>query len=99
MIDEREYEVVIIKKNNKNSYIRVKEDMRIYVSTNYFTSKRHIKNMLNENIAYLKKMLDKVERKVENSKLFYYLGKKYDIIMLPEENITILDNRIYVKND
>ena len=30
LIDDKEYEVVIQKKNNKNTYIRVKEDLKIY---------------------------------------------------------------------
>ena len=28
LIDDKEYEVVIQKKNNKNTYIRVKEDLK-----------------------------------------------------------------------
>ena len=36
--DGNKYEIVIIKKNNKNTYIRVKEDLKIYVTTNRFTS-------------------------------------------------------------
>ena len=38
-INDKEYEVIIIKKNNKNTYLRVKEDLKIYITTNYFTSK------------------------------------------------------------
>ena len=38
-LDGIEYDVIINKKNNKNLYIRVKEDMKIYVSCNYFTTK------------------------------------------------------------
>ena len=36
LIDDKEYEVVIQKKNNKNTYIRVKEDLKIYVTTSIY---------------------------------------------------------------
>ena len=45
LIDDKEYEVVIQKKNNKNTYIRVKEDLKIYVTTSYFASKLYIYNL------------------------------------------------------
>lgn len=95
-IDNIDYEVVINKKNNKNTYIRFKEDMKIYVSTNYFVTKNQIIKMLDENIDYLKSIILKVERKQEKSELFYYLGNKYDIIIMSGSNINIMDNIIYV---
>ena len=42
----KDYDIVINKKNNKNLYIRVKEDRKIYVTCNYFTSDRMIKKVL-----------------------------------------------------
>lgn len=96
IIDDKEYEVVIVKKNNKNTYIRVKEDMRIYISTNYFTTKGQIKRLLDRNREYLSKVIMNVERKKEKQELFYYLGNKYDIIIMPGSDVTIIDNNIYV---
>lgn len=95
-IDNVEYEVVINKKNNKNTYIRFKEDMKIYVSTNYFVTKHQIIKMLDENIDYLRSIIVKVERKQEKNELFYYLGNKYDIIIMPGADINIMDSIIYV---
>ena len=51
-VEGRELEVVIIKKRNKNTYVRVKEDMKIYVTTNYLTTKGYIKKLLDENYNY-----------------------------------------------
>ena len=48
-VDGQKLEVIITKKNNKNTYIRIKEDMKIYVTTNYFTTKSQIKKLLNDN--------------------------------------------------
>ena len=42
-LENQEYDVIIERKNNKNTYIRVKEDLRIYVTTNYFVTKNQIK--------------------------------------------------------
>ena len=82
VIDNKVYEVVIIKKKNKNTYIRVKEDMKIYVTTNYLTSKRYIKNLLDENYNYLVKMINNMCKKNEKKDLFFYLGNSYDIIFV-----------------
>ena len=32
------YKVLVIKKNNKNTYIKIKDDMTICVTTNYLTT-------------------------------------------------------------
>ena len=82
VIDNKVYEVVIIKKRNKNTYIRVKDDMKIYVTTNYLTSKRYIKNLLDENYSYLVKMIKNMCKKNEKKDLFFYLGNSYDIIFV-----------------
>lgn len=96
IIDKEEYEVVITKKNNKNTYIRVKEDMKIYVSTNYFVTNGQVKKILDRNIEYLSKTIPKVERKKEKTEFFYYLGNKYDIIIMPGEDVSIINDIIYV---
>jgi len=76
-INHQEYEVVIKKKNNKNTYIRVKDDMKIYVTTHYLASKSYVKNLLDNNIDYLEKMLEKREVQKQKEASFYYLGNKY----------------------
>ena len=98
-INNQEYDVVIIKKNNKNTYIRVKEDMKIYVTTNYLVNKSYIKNILDNNIDYLEKMLSKRKQDQEKEESFYYLGNIYDIIYVSSiDNLEIVENKIYVKN-
>lgn len=98
IIDGIEYEVIIDKKNNKNTYIRVKDDMKIYVSTNYFVTKRQIKGLLDKNIDYLRKVISKIERKKEKIDFFYYLGNKYDIIIMPGFGVSIMDHIIYTES-
>ena len=90
--------VYIEKKNNKNTYIRIKEDLNIYVTTNYFTTEKQVIKLLDNNYDYLFKMLNNMKQRNEKKELFYYLGKKYDIIYL-DSNVELYDDKIYVKNE
>lgn len=98
-LDNVVYNVIIQRKNNKNLYIRVKEDMKIYVTCNYFTTKLEIKRILNENKDALRKMVKKVNKINDDNSKFFYLGNFYDIII--DENVDrviIKDNIIITKN-
>ena len=47
---EEDYNIIIEKKKtNKNTYIRVKQDLSIYVTTNYFTREKEIIKLIEEN--------------------------------------------------
>ena len=99
IIDNKEYEVVIIKKRNKNTYIRVKSDLKIYITNNYLATRSYIKELLDKNSFEIKKMIEKVDKKNKKNEQFYYLGKVYDIIIVPSlNNIDFDDDRIYVKD-
>ena len=95
-LDGRHYEVIIEKKNNKNLYIRVKEDGKNHVTCNFFTTKNMILKVLDENTKSLQKMVKHIEKQNEKSSKFFYLGNSYDIII--DENIKkveIIDDKIY----
>ena len=95
------YDVVIEKKNNKNLYIKVKEDLKIYITCNYFTTKKQIVDVLNKNVDTIIKMIEKQIRNIEKSNQFLYLGNKYDIIIVPViDNIDVDDDNfiIYAKD-
>lgn len=94
-IDQEKLEVVILKKNNKNTYIRIKEDMKIYVTTNYFVTKKQVKKLLDENYTSLQKMLNRVKSQKEKEATFYYLGEKYDIILMKVEKVEMIHHKIY----
>ncbi len=93
-----EYDVVIEKKNNKNLYIRVKEDLKIHVTCNRFVSKNMIKKVLDENIKSLEKMINHAKLKHEKEDKFFYLGKSYDIIFSDVDKVYIHDNKIITKD-
>ncbi len=95
--NNNKYEVEIIKKNNKNIYIRIK-DNKIIVTCNYFTTKREIEKLIKTNYNSITKMIDKVNIKKEKEDNFYLFGTKYDIIY-GFSDINISDNKIYIKDN
>ena len=98
-INGTEYDVVIEKKHNKNIYIRVKEDMKIHVTASFLTSKRTILSILDNNKEALEKMLESVEKKKKKAEYFFYLGNKYDIIIVSsQEGVEVADGYIYTKS-
>lgn len=98
VIDEIEYNVNIIKKNNKNTYIRIRNN-EIYITTNYFVSKSYIKQLLDKNYCTIKKMIEKENKKIEKNNNFYFLGKKYDVIYVNYSDIEISADKIFVKSE
>ena len=98
VVNDIEYEVIIEKKNNKNTYIRIR-DNKIYITTNYFVSKSYIKSLLDKNYDVIKKMIEKNNQRLERSNKFYYLNKEYDIIFVNYCDIEINDNKIFVKSE
>lgn len=96
---DEEYNINIIRKNNKNTYIRVNDNLDIVVTTSYLAPDFYIKKVINQNSDSVNKMLSKKKMEQEREEGFYYLGKKYDIIIVPTiDNVEINDNYIYIKN-
>ena len=90
------YDVEIIRKNNRNTYIRVKNG-KIMVTTNFLTSNSSIKKLIMNNIASIKKMIDTDSKKMDKEENFYYFGRKYDIIYGFNE-VEFTDDKIYAQN-
>ena len=90
------YDVEIIKKNNKNTYVRVKAG-KIIVTTNYFVSKNEIIKLIKNNQDSIIKMINKDNKKKEKNDNFYYFGNKYDVIY-GFNDIEITSDKIFVKD-
>ena len=100
VIDDISYDVVIEKKGNKNTYIRIKDDNVIYVTTNYLMPKFKIKKLLDDNKDVIIKMIDKNNKRQEKNEHFYYLGKKYDLVKIPTfKSVEVDNNKIYYPNE
>lgn len=79
IIEDKEYNINITKKNQKNTYLRIKEDKQIYITTSKYVSDQKIKEFIEENKEYIAKKLNKMEQKTLNEDEFLYLGKTYQI--------------------
>ena len=77
--NNKKYEVVIEKKNNKNTYIRVKEDLKIYVSTSYLTPKIMIKSLIGKNKQQAQEIIENYENMLDE--------KEYNSDLLGELNV------------
>ena len=94
--NDKEYNIDIIRKNNKNTYLRVKNNT-IVVTTNYLTSIKKIEKLIEENRNFINKALEKNETKKEDSS-FKLFGESYDIIYgFP--NTEISKTKIYTKDE
>lgn len=97
IINNQEREVIITRKrSNKNTYLRVKEDLNIYITTNYYTSLKEIEKIIKNNIISIEKMSNRQEKKQEKEENFYYLGKKYDIVYLNCKDIILGDDKVLI---
>ena len=95
-IDNLYYPVEVIRKKNKNTYIRVKSGNVISVTTNRWVTDRQIEKLLKENEKVLKKMLIKCQKEEEKKNNFYILGQAYDIIVVSGiDKIEISDNKVF----
>ena len=106
-LNNQKYYVEIIKKRNKNTYIRVKNGI-IYVTTNSFCRKEEIKKLILNNEKSIIKMIEHDNKKQEREENFYYFGNKYDVIYgfncleFDEDKIYVKDKKTldkYLKED
>ena len=97
-INNKLIEVTIIRKNIKNIYIRVK-NQKIVVTASFLVSEKYIKELINKSSDSINKMLEKEKRKIEKESEFYYLGNKYNIVILNNIDKPIIEDKyIYVKD-
>ena len=96
--DNENYEIIIIKKNNKNTYIRVKEDLKIYITTNKFARDKDIEKLIIANYDSIKDCLEKMKRKKQKNDKNFILGKEVDIIKLSNQtHPELYGNKFYIK--
>lgn len=97
---DRNYEVVIERKaRQKNTYIRVKKDLKITVTTGFLTTTSFIENLIREHYDRVVKMIDFQETKMRNNLGFFYLGKQYTIVYSDQNKITFLGDCVYIPHD
>lgn len=97
--NDNNYDIVIEKKNNKRTYIRVKDDLKIHVSTNHFETNFSIKKLIKDNYREICKMIDNATVKKENNSGFFYLGKKYTIVHIEGDDVSFSNDIVYIGRD
>ena len=99
-INDKQVEVIVLKKKgNKNTYLRVKDDLNLYVTTTFFMTDRKIKEIINDNMDSIIRMYEKQYYKFELKNDFYYLGKKYDLVKTNNKDIIIGDEKFFIPVD
>lgn len=94
--NNKQYLIEVIKKNNKNTYIRVK-DNKVVITTNYMISNRYINKLIKDNYSTIIKLIINSNKKKKDG--FYIFGRKYDIIYCDTKDVYIDGNSIYTDND
>lgn len=98
--NEKDYDIVIEKKRGqKNTYIRVKKDLLVTVTTGVLTSTKFIENLIRDNYERIGKMIDFQEKKKKNNNGFFYLGKQYIVIYSDQEGLIFKDDKVYINHD
>lgn len=94
---DKEYNINIIRKNNKNTYIRFKNN-EIVVTTNYFVSDKKILALIQQNKSFIENAINKSNQKLEDEG-FKLFGNKYDIVYINTiSKVEIEDNKIYARD-
>lgn len=96
--EDKSYPIKVIRKNNKNTYVRFKNG-EIVVTTSYFVTNNQIKKILAENTEFLKKVVAKEEKNREKSTKIYILDNEFSIII--SNNLKEIDYKnckIYAKD-
>ena len=96
-IQDELYDVEIVKKlSTRNTYIRVKDDLTIYVTTNTFVPDREIEKLLKKSEKAIEKMIYTKRKKEEYDNNFYFLGKKYDIVYTNDGTIFLGSDKVFL---
>lgn len=89
------YPIKIIRKRNKNTYIRIREG-EIIITTTLFMTTTKILNLLQKNKTTIEKMIEKEIKKRAKENDFFLLGKKYEVIIKKDKKeVEIEEDSIY----
>ena len=100
-INGQYYNLKIIRKNNRNIYLRVKDDT-LEITCPRWVNKQEILDFINEKSEWISKSVEKTQIVHNKSKIvindsIYYLGKKYPLIVYSgRSNVRIEEDRVVV---
>ena len=92
--------VLIIKKNIKNMYFRIDENLNLLITVNKWISEKEIKRVIKEKEVTIYKMYQHKLKELDNNAYFIYLGDKYNVMY--DDSIKKIDfhgDNVYTKDD
>lgn len=96
-INDKEYDLVITYKNNKNMYLRVKEDLKIHITCNKYVSNTLISKFVLDNKDMILENIKRYENKqITNENYLIYQGKKYEIVYITKNQIVFTNNKVFI---
>lgn len=95
-----EYDIIVEKKaSTKNTYIRVKNDLKIYITTNTFTTNKYIENLVRDNYKSIVRMINKEKKKIDNNCDFNFLGNRYEIVYVDYCDIELGNTKVFLNKN
>lgn len=101
-LEGNNYNIEIEYKNNKNMYLRIKDDLTIYITCPKNISKKEILTFIDDNETKIIKMINnknKNKNNNNNNNKFLFLGQSYDICYINENKIIFGKNKIFINKN
>src|SRR5574344_89753 len=96
-INNQLYEVIITYKNNKNMYLRVKKDLRIYITCPKYMSEKTIKKFINDNLNSInKQLMIYKEKESDHLNKLLFLGFNYEICYIDSKKLIFGNNKVFI---
>lgn len=95
-----DFNIIINRKNNKNTYLRIDENLNIVINTGYFVTKNKLQKFIDSNKNAILKMIDKQKEKNKKNDAFFYLGNEYEVIYdINVKDIEIINKKIVAPDE
>ncbi len=96
IINDIPIEVEIIRKSNKNIYLRVKDDLKLYITCPYLISRKEIEDIIEKNTYKIYEMYQHQVKMSQKEEFFNYLGKSYTVVIdSTRENVGFDEEFVY----
>ncbi len=94
----KSFDVVIDRKNNKNSYVRISNDMEVVITTSLYSKRNDLLDLIDRNEKKINGLLEK--QKKEKLLNYYYRGMKCERILIPQlKKVEVSNNKILYPNE
>ena len=96
-INDESYDVIIIYKDIKNMYLRVKSDLKIYITCSKYTKEKDIVRFIESNTLKINEIINDIKRKNINlSDKIMYLGNSYDKRLINTKKIIFGKDYVFI---